>query len=75
MDKRAQNKEFLTITQVIETIRAMHVMMHGTQVGKLMDNEPAPQARALIAQSSQPTDTSTYRTKAGKGRLLDNEYE
>ena len=48
--------------------------MHGTQVGKLMDDEPAPQARALISQSNQPTDTSTYRTEAGKGGLPDNEY-
>ena len=27
MDKRAQNKELLTIKQVIETIRAMHVSL------------------------------------------------
>ena len=74
MDKRAQNKELLTIKQVIETIRAMHVMMHGTQVGKLMDDEPTVQARALAAHSIQPADTSTSRTRNGKARMPDSEY-
>ena len=74
LDKRAQNKETLTIKQVADSIKAMHIMMHGAQIGKLMEDESVLTERAMVAQVNQQTDTNTYRTRNGKPRMSDQEY-
>ena len=74
MDKRAQNKETLTIKQVVESIKAMHIMMHGTQIGKLMEDESVFTEKALVAQINQQSDTTMSRSRNGKPRMSDQEY-
>ena len=74
MNKRAQNKETLTIKQVVESIKAMHIMMHGAQIGTLMEYDSVLAEKAMVVQTKPQSDPTTYPMRNGKPRLPEKEY-